>query len=193
MLGNTFSLPQERTEGITTNRRLDSRFFAKERHEKSWMPGNTFSLPQETTEGIMTNLRLDSRFREVADIDKRKGENLVVTSYHSDNGNDRNQKTVLDRENLSLRQDNARPAEVTCGGELQSEMNDQPNPPKLGEGDNLACSAQGTSTSTNSVHISAGLETEVKNHLERQRETSNPIGSIPHWTDEQLDELLAFD
>ncbi|KAJ1394238.1 hypothetical protein SESBI_34341 [Sesbania bispinosa] len=80
-----------------------------ERHEK-------FSQSQERSEGIMSNLRLDSRIREVADNERQRDEILVLTSRPSDNGNDRNQKIVLDRENLSLSQDNAGPVRVTCGG-----------------------------------------------------------------------------
>lgn len=153
------------------------------------MLGSTLSLPQERTEGIMSSLGLDSRFREVAGNDQQSGENLVLTSCHADNGNDRNQKAVLDKENLSLRRDNATPVEVICGGE----MGDQPNPSKLGEGGYIACSAEGNSSSTNSVHVSDGQEKGTQNHLERRREIVNPKGSIPHWTEEQLDELLAFD
>ncbi|XP_061354664.1 uncharacterized protein LOC133299240 [Gastrolobium bilobum] len=152
-----------------------------ERHEKSWMLGSTFSLPQERTEGIMTDLRLDSRFREVADIGKQRGETLVLTNSHSDHdGNDKTQRSVSDKENLSV-------------SRHESEMEDQANPPKLGEGDKLTWTAQGNSSSTNSVHISDGQETGIKNHLERQTEVVNPKSSIPHWTEEQLNELLAFD
>lgn len=164
-----------------------------ERHENLWMPGSTLSLLQERAEGIMTNLRLDSRFRQVADNGRQRDEILVLTSCHSDIGSDRNQETVLDRENLSLRQDNAGPVIVTRSGELESEMENQPNPPILGEEDNLAWIAQGNSSSTNSVHISVGQETGRENHSERLKEIINPTGSIPHWTEEQLDELLAFD
>ncbi|XP_027339965.1 uncharacterized protein LOC113853661 [Abrus precatorius] len=160
-----------------------------ERHEGSWIPG---SLPQERTEGIMSNLRLDSRFRQVADNGKQRSEILALTNCHFDNGNDRNPKNVLDRENLLLSQDNARPVEVNCGvSELESGMEDQPNPPEL-DGDSLAWIAQGNS-STNSVHTSHGQETGMKTHLEGQKQLVNPKSSIPHWTEEQLDELLAFD
>ncbi|XP_015957329.1 uncharacterized protein LOC107481568 [Arachis duranensis] len=196
MPAETFSLPPERTEGILIGNRLDSRFLTEERHEESRMMDNTFALPQERTEGIMTNLSLGSKFIEGVDIHKQMGEDLVVPSCHSDDGNNRNQKSVFERENLSFKQDNVRPEEVTCGDGLQTELNGQHNPPKSAEGDNLnlACSARdGGSLTKNSIHISAGVETEVKNHLEGQRVISNPQNTIPHWTDEQLDELLAFD
>lgn len=162
-----------------------------ESHEKSLMPlGSQFSLPRERTEEILSNVRLDSRFREVADSGKQMDEILVLTSCHADN---ENQKTVSDKENLSPRQDNSGPIQVTCSGQLQSEMTDQPNSPKLGEGDNLAGIAQGNCSSTNSAHISAGQENEMKSQLEIQKEVTNPKTSIPNWTEEQLDELFAFD
>ncbi|OIV89665.1 hypothetical protein TanjilG_08770 [Lupinus angustifolius] len=170
-----------------------------ERNEKSWkeltpLLGNTLSPPQKRTEGIMTSLRLDLRCTEVASSDKQNEENLVQTSFHSDHGNEGNQENVLDREKLSPRQDNAHiPVEVTCGGVLESEIGDQPNPPKLGEGDNLACSAQGNSSSTTSACTSNGQESGISDHLYKQKEIVNPENSIPQWTDEQLDELLAFD
>ncbi|MED6156033.1 hypothetical protein PIB30_010959 [Stylosanthes scabra] len=192
----TFSLAPERAEGIMIGDRLGSRFLTEDRHEKSWMMGNTSPLSQERTQGIMTNLGLDSKFIEV-DIHKQMGEDLVVPSHHhSDDGNNRNQKTVFDRESLSLRQDQGLPEKITSGGELQTELNGQHNPPKSAEGDtlNLACSARGGGSLTrSSVHMPADLETEVKNYLEGPRVVSNPQSTIPHWTDEQLDELLAFD
>nr|KYP67448.1 Uncharacterized protein C17orf53 isogeny [Cajanus cajan] len=81
---------------------------------------------------------------------------------------------------------------INCGGELETEMEDQPNPPKLDEGDSLAWIAQ-SNRSTNSVHTSQGEKTGMENQLERQKHMANPRSSIPSWTEEQLDELLAFD
>ncbi|MED6173504.1 hypothetical protein PIB30_060114 [Stylosanthes scabra] len=159
-----------------------------ERHQETRMMGNTSPLPQERTQGIMTNLSLDSNFVEGVDIHKQMGEDLVVPSHHSDDGNDRNQKTVFDRENLSFRQDQGLPENITSGDELQTELNGQHNPPKSVKGDtlNLACSARGGGSLTrSSVHMSVGLETEVM--------VSNSQSTIPNWTDEQLDELLTFD
>lgn len=135
-----------------------------ERQEKSWMPpSSVLSLPQERTQGILNNLRVESRFREVAD-----------------------------RENLSLRQDIVRPVEAICGGDLESEMEDQQNHPNLGKGDSLVGNDQANSSSSNSAHISADQETGIENHMETQ-EIMNPKSSIPQWTDEQLNELLSFD
>ncbi|GAU12799.1 hypothetical protein TSUD_72850 [Trifolium subterraneum] len=168
-----------------------------ETREKSWMqPSNAFSVPQERTEGILDNLRLDSRVREVAGIGKQRDETLVLSSSHFVNGVDRNQRTVLDRGNLSPRQDGAGPVEQTCGDLLESEMEDQQNHPKLGEGDNLVGISQSSSSTTNTAHISVGQETGMENHLERQKDIMNSKSSIPQWTDEQLDQLddlLAFD
>ncbi|KAK7320179.1 hypothetical protein RJT34_04914 [Clitoria ternatea] len=164
-----------------------------ERQEKICRPGSTFPLPQpqERTEGIMYNLGLDSRFTQEADSGQQRGEILVMTSSKSDNGN---QKTISDRENLSLSDDyNGRPVEVTCGGDLESGKEDQPNPAKFDEGDSLAWIAQGYSSTTKSVHTSHFQETGMKNHMETQKHIANQKGSIPHWTEEQLDELLAFD
>ncbi|XP_045820284.1 homologous recombination OB-fold protein [Trifolium pratense] len=167
--------------------------------EKSWVqPSSAFSLPQERTEGILNNLILDSRFREVAGNGKQRDEALVLSSSHSVNVVGRNQITVLDRENLSPRQDGAGPVEATCSDELESEMEDQQNHLKLGEGDNLVGICQASSSTTNSAHISVSVdqETGMENCLERQKEIVNSKSSIPQWTDEQLgqlDELLAFD
>jgi hypothetical protein len=169
-------------------------YLQTETREKSWMqPSNALSQPQERTEGTLNNIRLDSRFREVAGDAKQRDEILVLSSSHSVNGVDRNQITVSDRENLSPRQDGAGPVEATYGDELESETEDQQNHPKLGEGDNLVGISQFSSSTTNSAHISVGQETGMENHLERQQEVMNSKSSIPQWTDEQLDELFAFD
>lgn len=165
-----------------------------ERHERLLTPGSTFSLPLERTEGIMSNLRFDSSFRQVADSDRQRSEVLASTSFRSDNGNDQNRETVSEGENLSLSLDNAGPVKVNCGGELESEVEDQPNPPKLDEGgDILARIAQGNSSATNSIPTSHGEKTGMENHFERQTQMVNKKCSFPHWTEEQLDELLAFD
>ncbi|KAK2439645.1 nuclear localized protein [Trifolium repens] len=162
--------------------------------EKSWMqPSSALSRPQERTEGTLNNIRLDSRFREVAGDAKQRDEILVLSSSHSVNGVDRNHITVLDRENLSPRQDGAGPVEATYGDELESETEDHQNHPKLGEGDNLVGISQFSSSTKNSAHISVGQEIGMENHLERQQEVMNSKSSIPQWTDEQLDELFAFD
>ena len=88
----------------------------------------------------------------------------------------------------------AGPVKVNCGGELESEVEDQPNPPKLDEGgDILARIAQGNSSATNSIPTSHGEKTGMENHFERQTQMVNKKCSFPHWTEEQLDELLAFD
>ncbi|WJX54490.1 hypothetical protein P8452_40367 [Trifolium repens] len=169
-------------------------YLQTETREKSWMqPSNALSQPQERTEGTLNNIRLDSRFREIAGNGNQRDEILVLSSSHSVNGVDRNQITVSDRENLSPRQDGAGPVEATYGDELESETEDQQNHPKLGEGDNLVGISQFSSSTTNPAHISVGQETGMENHLERQQEVMNSKSSIPQWTDEQLDELFAFD
>jgi hypothetical protein len=162
--------------------------------EKSWMqPSSALSRPQERTEGTLNNIRLDSRFREIAGNGNQRDEILVLSSSHSVNGVDRNHITVLDRENLSPRQDGAGPVEATYGDELESETEDHQNHPKLGEGDNLVGISQFSSSTKNSAHISVGQEIGMENHLERQQEVMNSKSSIPQWTDEKLDELFAFD
>lgn len=134
-----------------------------------------------------------SSFRQEADVGKQWDEILVLTSSDSDNGTDRNKRTAMDRENLPLSEDSSRPVEVTHGSELEGEMEDQSNPPKLCEGNNLAGVAPGGISSTSSVHTSDSQQSVIKNHLGSQKEIANPKGSIPYWTEEQLDELLAFD
>ncbi|XP_058732416.1 uncharacterized protein LOC131603954 [Vicia villosa] len=157
-----------------------------ETREKSWMPlSSASSLSQVRTDGILNNIRLDSRFREVADNGSQRDEILPLSSCHFDNEDDKSQRTVL-------MHDGAGPVEATCGYQLESEMENQENHPTLGKGDNLVGITQANSSSLNPTHISVGQETDVENHLERQ-EIMNPKSSIPQWTDEQLDELLAFD
>lgn len=134
-----------------------------------------------------------SSFRQEADVGKQWDEILVLTSSDSDNGTDRNKRTAMDRENLPLSEDSSRPVKVTHGSELEGEMEDQSNPPKLCEGNNLAGVAPGGISSTSSVHTSDSQQSVIKNHLGSQKEIANPKGSIPYWTEEQLDELLAFD
>ncbi|KAL2342338.1 hypothetical protein Fmac_003623 [Flemingia macrophylla] len=143
-------------------------------------PGSSpFSMPQGRTEGIMSNLRINSSFKQVA-------------GSHNDNGSEQNQEPVLEGGNSTPSLDNAGPLEVNHGGELEIEMEDQSDPPKL-EGDSLAWISQGNRSTTNSVHTSQGEKIERENHLEREKQMVNQRSSIPSWTEEQLDELLAFD
>ncbi|CAJ1936608.1 unnamed protein product, partial [Sphenostylis stenocarpa] len=166
--------------------------FATERLERLLASG--FSAPRERNEEIMSGLRFDSSSRQVADIDWRRAEVLASTIRHGDIGNYQNQETVSERENLLLSLDNAGHVQVKCVGELESEMEDQPNPPKLDEeADSLARIAQGNSSRTNSVHKSYGEKTGMENHLESQKQIENKKSSVPQWTDEELDVLLAFD
>lgn len=169
--------------------------FVTESNDKLWMPGNTLSLPPERTKGIISNLTLNLRFKEMKDIDKQREEDNGSGNNHSDNGN-RNQNVVLDGENESPRKyaSIAKHVEVTPGVELEIEMEDHSNPYKL-DGDNTARCAQNNCSSENVVDISEfdGHETAIKNQIERNFEIPVPKSSIPHWTDEQLDELLAFD
>jgi len=163
--------------------------FATERIERLLAAGSTSSPPRERNEEIMSDLRFESSFREVADIDGQRAEVLDST-----NGNYQNREPVSERENLPLSLDNAGHVQVNCVGELDSEMEDQPNPPRLDEEpDSLARIAQGNSSTTNSVHTSHGEKAGMENHLESQRQIENEKSSVPHWTDEQLDELLDFD
>ncbi|KAK7370114.1 hypothetical protein VNO80_12170 [Phaseolus coccineus] len=185
-----------------------------ERLEGLLASGGTFSPPRERNEEIMSDLRLESSFRQVADIDWQRAEVSASTICHTDNEKHQNLETVSERENLPLSLDNAGHVQVNCVGELDSEMEDQPNPPRLDEeADSLARMAQGNSSTTNSVHTSHGEKTGMENHLESQRQMENHLesqrqmenhlesqrlmenkkSSVPHWTDEQLDELLAFD
>lgn len=168
-------------------------YLQTETREKSWMPlSSALSLSQERTQGILNNVRLDSRFKEVANNGSQRDEILVLSSCLFDNEDDEIQRTVSNRKNLSLRQDGTGPVEAACGGQLESEMENQENHPTLGKGDILVGITQVNSSSSNPAHISVGQETDMENHLESQ-EIMNPKSSIPQWTDEQLDELLAFD
>lgn len=160
--------------------------FASERPESLLASGNTSSPPLKRNEEIMSGLRFESSSRQVIDIDWQRAEVLASTSSH--------RETVSERENLRLSLDNAGHVEVNCVGELDSEMEDQANPHGLDEeADSLAQIAQGNSSTSNSVHASRAEKTEMENHLESQRQMESQRSSVPHWTDEQLDELLAFD
>ncbi|BAT72626.1 hypothetical protein VIGAN_01004700 [Vigna angularis var. angularis] len=157
-----------------------------ERPERLFASGSTSSPPLERNEEIMSGLRFESSSRQVADIDRQRAEVLASTSSH--------RETVSERENLPLSLDNAGHVEVNCVSELDCEMEDQPNPPELNEeADSLAQIAQGNSSTSNSVHTSRAEKTEMEIQLESQRQMDSQRSSVPHWTDEQLDELLAFD
>ncbi|KAF7834539.1 putative nuclear localized protein [Senna tora] len=164
-----------------------------ESNENFRTPGNTLSLPQERTKGIISKLTLNATSKEIKDVDKQMGENEVSRSNHSDNGNrNQNRNVVLERESASPRQGRygsvAKHLEVTPGDDHEIEMKDQSNNPcKLDEGDNPAWNAKNNVSSTNLV------DTSESGGLERQVEIPIPKSSIPNWTEEQLDELLAFD
>ncbi|QCD85446.1 hypothetical protein DEO72_LG2g5806 [Vigna unguiculata] len=155
-----------------------------ERPERLLASGSSSSPPLKRNEEIMSALRFESSSRQVADIEWQRAEALASTPSHSE--------TVWGRENLALSVDNAGHVEGNCVGELDSEMEDQPTPPRLDEeADSLAHIAQGNSSTSKSVHTAE--KTEMKNHLESQSQMESQRSSVPHWTDEQLDELLAFD
>ncbi|KAI4351028.1 hypothetical protein L6164_005417 [Bauhinia variegata] len=195
MLGDTFSLPQERTEGIMSSLRLNRERVDIDRQQDKALGinhlengnGRDQNDVPERTEGIMSSLGLN---RERVDIDTQKDK--ALGSNRLDNGNSRDQNGVPDIKSLSQRQGEytriARPVEVILDGEL-----DSGKPSKLGEGSIPTWIGQDNGSSAKPVDISDGQEIGMKTRNEGKAEIPIRKSLIPHWTEEQLDELLAFE
>ncbi|XP_054822052.1 uncharacterized protein LOC129320564 isoform X1 [Prosopis cineraria] len=153
--------------------------------EKISMPDNASSLPRERTAGSNTSPSLHLGFMEMEAIDKQKGDDKASRSIggKQDSGSNHSEfVSIADR------------AEALGGGELEIGMENQSNPYQLG-GDSPARNAQnnGSSVYLADTPESHGQETELIKQMEKDRGILIPKNSIPHWTEEQLDELLAFD
>ncbi|KAI9114001.1 hypothetical protein K1719_015252 [Acacia pycnantha] len=153
--------------------------------EKLSMLDNTLFLPQERTEDINSNPSPHLGFEDMEVIDKQKEDDKASGSIGAKEDSESNHS-----ESGSM----AERAEALSGGEVETEMEKQSNPCQLG-GDSSARIAQnnGSSAYLADTSESHGHEAGSGERMDTNREILIPKNSIPLWTEEQLDELFAFD
>ncbi|KAL5751225.1 hypothetical protein ACOSP7_025828 [Xanthoceras sorbifolium] len=166
---------------------------AVESSEKSLLPDKTISLSQGRTEGILNCLRQNANVRRSVPIDKQvKKVNASSPSSSCGAGGSASQNFDVEKEVLVVREDAAEGTkEVALGLETYVNdqeilLDDQPNSSNQPGCDRLlgtAASFVDISNKEENGNINGGKESQLL--------TSK--GSLPEWTDEQLDELLAFD
>ncbi|XP_028786961.1 uncharacterized protein LOC114751777 [Neltuma alba] len=149
-------------------------------NERLSMADYTLSLPQERTEEISTNRSLHLGFKDMEVSDKQKGDDKTPESVGAKQDSGRNHSEHV---NIAER------VKALSSCELEIETEDNSNPCQLG-GDSSACIAQNNGSSAYLVDTSESHGPETGST--RQMDTNREI-LIPQWTEEQLDELLAFD
>ncbi|KAG2664679.1 hypothetical protein I3760_16G094200 [Carya illinoinensis] len=170
---------------------------APETCEKSWMPRWTFSPSQEVAERTMNSFRQTSKLRgsTQSDKDAEKG-NAAPQSSCLGNGKSRTQNDLKERESLFMRMGFANgmtevaPRKDTIGIDKENGSNEESNPCKQTEGGN-------TSGNTHCIGETANLiddqESSGTNGVNKKSQPAVSRTTLPQWTDEQLDMLMAFD
>ncbi|OMP10651.1 hypothetical protein COLO4_04377 [Corchorus olitorius] len=152
------------------------------------------TLSQERTEGIINSLRQTGYLRGRVHNDKViEGDEAVVSSCYI-NRRTRSQDAFVEKEH-SVRQETisgTKKAALLAGNNKDEEtvvLEMQPSPQNLARRDSQLESSQ-SSYALNMVRIANNQENVAING-----DLKLPIstGPLPQWTDEQLDELFAFD
>lgn len=164
------------------------------------MPQGTSSLLQERSEGIMNSLRQTSKLRGSAPNDKETEKGKAATqSGCFGNEMSRTQKSVAEKESLLMRLGmgnritEVASREDTICIDQEIVMSEEPNPCKQTEGGNPSCNTQGSSDRANLVDVPDDEESGRANEVNKKRHPVISRASLPQWTDEQLDVLMAFD
>jgi hypothetical protein len=174
--------------------------YITESSEKSWMPQGTPSLLQERSEGIINSLRQTCKLRGSAPNDKGmdKGKGATQSGCFG-SGMSRTQNVVAEKESLLMRLGvgnritEVASKEDTICIDQEIVMSEEPNPCKETEGGNPSCNAQGSSDTANFVDVPNDQEGGRANEVNKKRHPVISRASLPQWTDEQLDVLMAFD
>lgn len=155
-------------------------------------------VSQERTEGIMNNLRKISEFR---------GSNRVMEDHDVpenscfNNENCRNSTASAERESLFMKQAMTNEIaktvviESTIGNDKVTVTDEQPSVCELPKADNSSFNIKATIATENPAEVSGDSDEEPDRTCgtKNQRQLTVSKTSIPDWTDEQLNQLFAFD
>ncbi|KAL5545117.1 hypothetical protein UlMin_008901 [Ulmus minor] len=150
------------------------------------------------TEGIMSSLRKSSEVRGSTKNYRVIEENAIPGSSCFSNENFRKESAGVGKESSFMKQ--VKDYEVTkmavtegTTGEDHVIVTDmQPSLCKLADRDNSTCFSEISNTTENLVELSDEQVTEKASGIENQKQQLVSKTSLLEWTDEQLDELSAF-
>ncbi|EOY21343.1 Uncharacterized protein TCM_012841 isoform 3, partial [Theobroma cacao] len=168
-----------------------------ENSKQPYIQQKVSTLSQERTEGIMNSLRQTGYMRGRVHNDKGIEGNEALGSSCCINERNRNQNAFIGKGH-SVRQDilsGLKKAAVLAGTNEYEEnvvLEKQSSPRNLAASGNHVESNQ-SSGGANLVGVASNQKTVTDNGDKKQGRLPISSGSLPQWTDEQLDELFAFD
>ncbi|XWS50828.1 hypothetical protein CRYUN_Cryun12cG0122900 [Craigia yunnanensis] len=170
-----------------------------ENSKQPWNQQKVSTLSLERNEEIMNGLRQTGYMRGRVHNDKGIEGNEALGSSFCINGRNRSQNAFAGKE-PSVRQDTVsgmKKAAIVAGANEHEEnvvVEKQPSPRNLaGSDNNLGSNQSSGGTNLFGVAVNQDQENVTINGDKKQRQLSISRGSLPQWTDEQLDELFSFD
>ncbi|KAJ4848376.1 hypothetical protein Tsubulata_020443 [Turnera subulata] len=170
---------------------------APELFDKSRMTQKELSLSEGRTEGIMNSLRQNASMTASARIiEQLRGETEKRDSSHS-SGVQRNKNAASGKEHLVVSHDVANATQVnaatgTDDNNNVAEAHNGQNPQNQAARRNITKDAYSFSGSMSSIDESKQPENRCNNEVKNTQPPTSRA-SLPQWTDEQLEELFAFD
>lgn len=161
------------------------------------MPRWTFSPSQEVAERTMNSFRQTTKLRgsTQSDKDAEKG-NAAPQSGCLANGKSRTQDALKEKESLFMRMGFANgmtavaPRKDTIGIDKENVSSEESNPCEQTEVGNTSGNTHGIGETANLID---DQESSGTNGANKKSQPAVSRTSLPQWTDEQLDMLMAFD
>lgn len=157
-------------------------------------------ISQEGTEGIINNLRRSSELRGSVNTNRGMETHAVPeNSCFGDDENFRSSVATAEKESLFMKQAmgnrilKSTIIESTRCNDHIIVTDEQPSICKPAKADNSLCSIKATFATENVVEVPGDEEPDIACGNKTQAQLTVSRTSIPDWTDEQLDELFAFD
>ncbi|PON79143.1 nuclear localized protein [Trema orientale] len=170
---------------------------SSESSKKSDIPQPMLSL--ERTEGIMNNLRKNSEFRGSVNSNRVLADLVVPENSCSSDDICRNSVASAEKESLSMKQVmvNGITKTVVTENTIYNDQvfvtNEQPSVCDPAKANNSSCSIKVPIATENLFEVPGDEEPDITCGTKKQRQLTVSRTSVPDWTDEQLDELSAFD
>ncbi|PON44715.1 nuclear localized protein [Parasponia andersonii] len=170
---------------------------SSESSKKSDIPQPMLSL--ERTEGIMNNLRKHSEFRGSVNSNRVLEDLAVPENSCSSNDSCRNSVASAEKESLFMKQVmmNGITKTVVTENTLYNDevfvTNEQPSVCDMARANNSSCSIKVAIATENLFEVPIDEEPDITCGTKKQTQLTVSRTSVPDWTDEQLDELSAFD
>ncbi|XP_065851277.1 uncharacterized protein [Euphorbia lathyris] len=174
-------------------------------NEESRIPHKTASLSQGMTEAIMNSFVQNEDMNESSNDDEQAEMSKTTISCHGD-GKKKNQNAASGKEQLMAPQDaDNEPEEIDMENGNPKDKHRNAEDMACEQRNNRNPSSQAARASSNmfgggqsgsrEVHLNNGLNNQESgngNGSEGKQPTNSSV-SVPEWTDEQLDELFAFE